>query len=132
MVMCLCFHVLQILYGGFHGFLQALHPWPLLYSYQHSIYNSTHTHTHTHTHTTCAVNWASFYNQRIKPHACCQDHVHESSPYIRVLLGRLRVKVFPLSWDLNVHYHVHKSLPLVPILSQINPIYNIHSHILFL
>jgi hypothetical protein len=32
-------------------------------------------------------------------------------------------------WDLEVHYHVHKSLPRVPILRQINPVYSTSSYL---
>jgi hypothetical protein len=32
-------------------------------------------------------------------------------------------------WNLNIYYRVHKSPPLVPIPSQINPIYTIPSNL---
>lgn len=47
------------------------------------------------------------------------------TPWSTVLLAKLTVaqvfKIFHILWNLNTHYHVHNSLPLIPTRSQTNP-----------
>jgi hypothetical protein len=51
----------------------------------------------------------------------------EQSPFSKGNRFSARQEIPRILWNLNVHNRDHKTRPLVPVLSQINPVYAIQS-----
>jgi len=52
--------------------------------------------------------------------------IHGAESFLRSQSVHSQSRNSLLLWNLKVHYHVHKSLPPVPVLRQINPVYDPH------
>jgi len=48
----------------------------------------------------------------------------EQSPFPEVNCSSASQQNRHILWNLKVHYHVHKGLPLVPVICHIYPVYN--------
>jgi hypothetical protein len=51
----------------------------------------------------------------------------EQSPFREANSHSASQEIPCLLWNLKAHYHIHKNLPVVTILSQMNPIRNLPS-----
>ena len=54
----------------------------------------------------------------------------EQSPYWKVKRFSASQEIPHILWNPNVHYHIHNSPPLVPILSQLDPVHTPTPHFL--
>jgi hypothetical protein len=57
-------------------------------------------------------------------------HFMEQSPSLQANRSSTSQEISCILWNLKVHYRIHKCLPPVPTLSQINPVHAPKSHFL--
>jgi hypothetical protein len=77
----------------------------------------------------CEVEKAAEVTVR-KPHNnTAHSLTHGAEPFLRSSNCAATQEILSILWNPKVHYHVHKSPPLVPILSQINPFHTIPSYL---
>jgi len=58
------------------------------------------------------------------------DQLHGAKVLLKKLSNSASQGISSLLWNLNAHYHVHKSPPLVPILSQMHPVHTLSPYFL--
>jgi len=58
------------------------------------------------------------------------DQLHGAKVLLKKLSNSASQGISSLLWNLKAHYHVHKSPPLVPILSQMHPVHTLSPYFL--
>ena len=56
------------------------------------------------------------------------NHLHRAVSVDNLMGSQPLKELSCISWNLKIHYHVHKGPTLVPVLSQINPVHALQFH----